>query len=240
MSFLPGWFPSPSQRKIEVLRLGSTTMGINPAEPVHVWSGTPIAAKDYARVVCVCIVAARSLTTSFSGLSSCTIAGVSATIGGQCELTANISQNRSGFIAFAYATISAGASGNVTVVVNPYANQVIIHAFEVSGSTGVASILTYPTRSQTHVMSRNVPAGSAVIGLGGTTSTSASVTGSSWSGLGNAFETQYPSPFSTQRCTLSTAFQQDLPAASPKIISTTVSNFPDVVAHQAISALFIL
>lgn len=242
MSFLPGWFPGAVSRKpIVIARIGNNTSFQNPGVSGHSWSGA-IAAKDYPRLVVVCFTARRAGTddtTTFFG--SCSIAGVAATLLGECELRSSSPFGpRTGTCCMVSASLAANISGNLNVSFSPSVNQVIYHAFEVTGSSGDPLMTISSERAQTQNLSQDVASGAAIIGLSATTSTSASETASTWTGLpsGNEIETQFASPVGNNRCTLSTNWDVELPPASPKTLSVAVSNFPDAVAHRALTAQF--
>lgn len=241
MSFLPGWFPGALSRKpIVINRIGNSTSFKNPGESGHSWSGA-IAAKDYPRLVVVCFTARRNGTDDTStSFSSCSIAGVSATLLGQCELRDATSNPRTGTCCMVSASLAANVSGNLNASFSPNVNHVIYHAFEVTGSSGAPVMTISSGRSQTQNLSQDVTSGAAIIGISATTSTSASATASTWTGLpaDNEIETQFQGSEGNNRCTLSTNWDVEFPPESPKTLSVTVNNYPNAVAHRALTAQF--
>lgn len=242
MSFLPGWFPGALSRKpVVITRIGNNTSFKNPGESGHSWSGA-IAAKDYPRLVIVCFTARRNGTSGTStSFGSCSIAGVPAALLGECELRdATSSSPRTGTCCMVSASLAANVSGNLNVSFSPDVNHVIYHAFEVTGSNGDPVMTISSGRAQTQSLNQDVAAGAGIIGLSATTSTTASATASTWSGLpsGNELETQFQGPDGSNLCTLSSNWDVDLPPASPKTLSVAVNNYPNAVAHRALTAQF--
>lgn len=241
MSFLPGWFPGALSRKpVVITRIGNNTSFKNPGESGHSWSGA-IAAKDYPRLVVVCFTARRNGTDDTStSFRSCSIAGVSAALLGECELRDALDRPRLGTCCMVSASLGANVSGNLNVSFSPDVNHVIYHAFEVTGSNGDPVMTISSGRAQTQSLNQNVASGAGVIGMSSTAGPAGAPTASTWTGLpsGNETETSFQGPVGTNLCTLSTNWDEDLPLASPKTLSVTVSVYGAAISHRALTAQF--
>lgn len=243
MSFLPGWFPGALSRKpVVIARIGNNTSFQNPGVSGHSWSGA-IAAKDYPRLVVVCFTARRietAGTTTFFG--SCSIAGVAATLLGQCELrSASPSVPRMGTCCMVSASLAANISGNLNVSFSPNVNQVIYHAFEVTGSFGDPKMTISSASAQNQVLDQDAGAGSAIIGISSTAGPAAAPSTSTWVGLpsGNELETAHVPGGASARLTLSTNWDTDFPSAMPKEISVSCDTYGSAIAHGALTAQFL-
>lgn len=241
MSFLPGWFPGALSRKpIVITRIGNSTSFENPGVSSHSWSGA-IAAKDYPRLVIVCFTARRNGTDDTStSFRSCSIAGVAATLLGQCELRDGLDRPRTGTCCMVSASLAANVSGNLNVSFSPDVNHVIYHALEVTGSSGSPIMTISSGRAQTQNLSQDVASGSAIIGMSSTTGPAAAPTASTWTGLpsGNEIETRFQGPVGDNLCTLSTNWDVDLPPASPNTLTVTLSVYGAAISHRALTAQF--